>query len=222
MSKFKSDIARGPNVVQCLISESIKKECDDKIKQTTDFLGQTLSHSIKVALEERRKVNPNSPLTYEDILALENVFMAWRLSSRGGPIVSAIEAIEEWAITFLGEKINQRSDIDIQRFLLELTMKILNLIAEIQNPYDELISFEKGFIKKTNEIPDPHALNMLIQIGVHVIDATHIAVAVNYVSKGERVAYVTTDYGILNKREEIREKVGITCCDPVYAIYHLM
>lgn len=221
MSKFKSDAASHSDAVQCLFSGSVQKECDEKIKQTTDFLGQTLKHSIKVALEQQRKDNPNSPLTYKDIIALEDVFMVWRLSSRGGPLILPIEAIEEWAITFLGEKINRGETIDTHRFQVELTTKILDLVRKIQRPYDELVTFQTSFIKKTNEIPHPHALHMLIQMRLQTTDAAHLAVAANLVSKGKPTVYVTTDQGILARREEIRQ-VGITCCDPIYAIYHLM
>lgn len=222
MSKFKSDATSDANAVQCLFSGSVQKECNEKIKQTTDFLGRTLTHSIKVALEQQRKDNLNSPLTYKDIIALEDVFMAWRLSSRGGPLILPIEAIEEWAITFLGEKINREETIDTHRFQVELTKKILDLVRKIQRPYDELVTFQTSFIKKTNEIPHPHALRVLIQMRLQATDATHIAVAVNLVSKGKPTVYVTTDQGILARREEIQQQVRIICCDPIYAIYHLM
>jgi len=221
ITKLKKDIV-GQDLVTCFFSDSIKTECDKKMNQTTDFIGKTLKESIETSLLEQRKTNPNIPLDYQDILALEDVFMIWRMSTRGGPLISPIEAIEEWAITFLGEKVIQSMSIDIHAFLLELTKRTLLLMAKMQDPYDELITFERGWLQKTNEVPDPEAIKIMIQIGIHMDDANHIAVVVNHIRREERAVFVTMDHRILSRREEISAEVGVKCCDPIYAIYHLM
>lgn len=221
ITKLKKDII-GQHLVKCFFSDSIKVECDKKMKKTTDFIGRTLKESIETTLLERRKTNPSTPLDYQDILALEDIFTVWRMSAKGGPLISPIEAIEEWAITFLGEKVTQPTPVDTHTFLLELTKRTLLLMAKVQSPYDELITFEKGWLQKTDEIPDPEAIKAMSQIGIHMDDVNHIAVAVNRIKHGERAVFVTMDHRILSRREEIFARVKIKCSDPIYAIYHLM
>lgn len=221
INKLKKDVA-DQDLVACFFSDSIKTECDRKMNQTIDFIGETLKESIETCLLQRRRTDPKIPLDCRDILDLEDVFMIWRMSARGGPLISPVEAIEEWAITFLGEKVIQPSSFDTHSFLLELTKRTLLLTAKMQGPYDELITFEKDWLQKNKEVPDPEAIEILSQMGIHMDDANHIAVAVNRIRSGERAVFVTMDHRILSRRDEIFAGVKIKCCDPIYAIYHLI
>jgi hypothetical protein len=114
--------------VPCYVSESVKDESHEKVKNTCDFLGNVIRETIKYALldnREKKGMPATTPMTSDDIKALEELFSyyhsAVRVTRIGLP--SPIAAIEEWAIGFLGDKLDKGIKIDINQFLLELINK---------------------------------------------------------------------------------------------------
>jgi len=225
LEKFKKDV--NFHNVPCFITDSIKQECDTKIENTVNFLGNITRESIAMALEDSRKnrrVPIESPMTSEDIIALEELFSLLHKATRATlQLTSPIQIVEEWAITFLGEILERGTEINISQFLVELVKKLLSLAGSIQDPYDELITFERSFVKKINIVVDASIVDSLRGLGIHEPDATHIACATSHsIRSGQRSVFVTFDYGsILSKKNDIKNALNQICCDPLYAIYHL-
>jgi len=224
MNKFKNDIEQ--NSIPCYISNSVKRELEGKIEDTLKFLGETLKELIKYYLEggkKRRGLPLNSPLNSDDIISLEKFFI--RIHSRRGRGIETLPApayaIEEWVVSFLNEKIMEGERINIDEFLTELTQTLLVASANIESRYEELITFEREYIKESNEVPDKAVIDSLRNIGIHDPDATHIASAEKHIAT-EPTVFITNDYGtILNRQAEIRRLVNLFCCDPIYGVYHL-
>jgi len=227
IDKFKKDVET--NGISCYISDSVESECREKIQNTTDFLGNIIRESIKTALEEsrkKRKILTTVPITHEDIIALEELFSALhgtaRQILRETPLLSPVRIVEEWVVTFLGEKLQQRVTID--EFLVELVKKLLALTSSLQDSYDELVTYERRFAKKINISVDTRITNSLKNIEIHEPDATHIASAFSHqTTSKEKTVFVSLDYAsIIRKQTEIKKQLNIVCCDPLYAIHHLI
>jgi len=223
--KKDSDFHRIPS----FISDSIKKESYKKITEVTNFLGNTVRETIKYHLEESRKKRNASltePITTEDVKALEDLFSYYhnivRTTKKGLPI--SVSIIEEWVITFLGEKLDKRIKLDIPQFQLELIKTLMKLTSFIENQYDELITFQRGFIKISNESPKPADLVIFEMLKIHEPDASHIGSAISHQNKMKvKTVFVTLDFSsILNKRHILKKKLNIECSSPLYALHHLM
>jgi len=228
IDKFKRDVDF--HGIPCYISESAKRECDTKIETTLNFLGTIIRESIKLALEEsrrNRRISITSPISSDDIIALEKSFSTLHGATRAIqlPLFSPIQIVEEWAVAFLGEKLEQGVSIDIRQFLVELVKKLLALTSSIEDPYDELVTFERRFAKKINVVVDASIVDLLDRgMGIHEPNATHIASAISHqTNSNEKTVFVTLDFGsIIRRQDEIKRLLNIVCCDPLYAIYHLM
>jgi len=226
IEKVKKDV--NTYTIPCYICDSVRLECDKKIENTLNFLGTIVRESVKFALEESRRIrriSVDSPITSEDIIALEKLFSSLYGAARATqlPLLSPIRIIEEWVVAFLGEKLGQGSSTSISQFLVELIKKLLALTSSIQDPYDELVTFETSFARKITVIVDQPIVDSLHGMGIHEPDATHIASAVAHqTNNNEKTVFVTLDYdSIIAKQNEIKRVVNIVCSDPLYAIYHL-
>jgi hypothetical protein len=226
IEKMKNDV--NANSVPCYICDSVGRECKEKIESTLNFLGTIVRESVKFGLEESRRIrgiSADSPMTSEDIIVLEKLFSTIHGAVRAIqlPLISPIRIIEEWAIAFLGEKLEQGVSTSIPAFLTELVKKLLALTGSIQDPYDRLVTFETMYAKKISVTVDQPIVDSLCRIDVHEPDATHIASAVAHqVDSHEKTVFVTIDYGsILARQDEIRKLFSCECSDPLYAIYHL-
>jgi len=227
IDKFKKDVDF--HRIPCYICSSVERECKEKIESTLDFLGNVVRESVKFVLEEsmrHRHVPTTSPIASEDIIALEELFSTLHGAARAirpVPLVNPIRIVEEWVTIFLGEKLEQGATIDISQFQRELVAKLLLLTSSIEDPYDELVTFERSFAKKISISTEATIVDSLHGIGIHDPDAIHIASAVAHQTNNhEKAVFVTLDYGsIIAKQDEIKRVVNIICCDPLYAIYHL-
>jgi hypothetical protein len=103
-----------------------------------------------------------------------------------------------------------------------MSKKLLATTSLIEDVYDNLVEFEMGYIKtKTIPVTRPLA-DLIFDVGVHSPDNVHIAVAFTYqVSNNEKVVFVTQDYGILGKKDDLwNHSIRIELSDPLYAFYH--
>lgn len=214
--------------IPCYVSNSVKKESYEKVTQASNFLGNVVRDTMQYSLlENRRKKNIplTDPITSDDIKALENLFSyyhsAVRTTKKGLP--SPISLIEEWTITYLGEKLDQKVAMDIPKFLLELVKVLLMLTSHIEDSYDDLVTFQRRFIKVKNIAPNALVRAKLQRLGIHEPDDTHIASAVSHkVNDNEETVFVTLDFSsILRERYYIKKQLKIDCCDPLYALHHL-
>lgn len=226
IDKFKKDVSL--HNIPCYICDSVEKECYEKIETTLNFLGMVIREGIRVHLQESRRIrgiSTASSMTSEDVIALGEIFSMLHGVAKATDISlsSPIRIIEEWAVTFLGEKLEQGVQIGIPEFLTELLKKILTVTSSIQDPYDELVTFERSFAKKISVSVNASIIGSLKSVGIHEPDATHLASAFDYQnSNNEKTVFVTLDYRtILSKQDDVRKLLKIVCSNPLYALYHL-
>ena len=108
--------------------------------------------------------------------------------------------------------------------MTELVKRLLKLISSFEDSYDDLVKYQRGFIKIKNITPDSLLVSSVKNLGIHKPDCDHIAGAFTHqTNKREKVVFVTLDFSsILNKRYDIAKKFGLDCCGPLYAVYHLV
>lgn len=214
--------------IPCYIPDSVKQECQEKVEKTTNFLGQTVREVVKIQLENFRNNNGiplTSPITSADIIVLEELFLAFNYAARvtKTALPSPLADVEEWAITFLGEKLQKGVAMDVPNFMKELVKKLLAVASSVEDLYDDLVTFQKSFITKVNVAVNPITINSILKLGIHHPDATHIACAVDYQrNTKQKTVFVTLDYdAIIKIKHELEKLHNISCCDPLYAIHEL-
>jgi len=226
IEKLKNDIKSYK--IPCYISDSVQNECKDKIEKALNFVGQIVKDTINLRLEEertRRRISLTSPISSDDIIALEKTFSLLHGAMKAShKLTNPIEVIEEWTIKYLGEKLEQGTIFDKNQFMMELVKNILKVTSSIQDPYDELVTFERSFARKINVVIDLRIVDSLLNIDIHKPDSIHLACAwCHQINSNERTVFVTFDFSsIISKQDEIRKLLNLVCCDPLYAIYHLV
>lgn len=230
IEKLKKDAVS--HNIPCYISDSVQQETEKKIRETTDFLGNAVKDTILIHLEvsrENRKIAVTDPMTSGDIKALEELFSGFQSAVRTTSVAlpHPLSLIEEWVVSYLSDKLDQGIPTTIMDFARELVKSVLKLTVGIQDSYDYLMTFEKGFVKKKNTPVDPRMVRIvanLEMLGIHPPDSDHVASAVMHqILTSEKAVFVTFDFGtILNKRDIIKTDQRIECCDPLYAVHHLI
>lgn len=227
IAKLKKDSSF--HQVPCYVSESVESESYTKVKNACDFLGNVVRETIRYALLDNREksgIPSTIPMSSIDIKALEELFSYYHnaVRSTGIGLPSPVTLVEEWAIGFLGDKLDEGIQVDIDHFLLELIKNLLALTSSIEDLYDELITFQKGFVKTVSIAVDVPISDSLQTIGLHKPDCDHVASAISYqMDNGEKTIFVTLDFAsILDKRDLIWKQFKIECCDPLYALHHLL
>jgi len=215
--------------IPCYVSDSVGKEIYTKVQQTSNFLGNIVRETIQYSISEFRKKHSiplTDPITSGDVKALEDLFSAYHDAIRTTRIglSTPISLIEEWTISFLGEKLDQRTTITIGQFLIELVKKLLELTSSIEDLFDHLVTFQRGFVKTKNIALDSRVVSSVKALHIHEPDCDHITSALMYQTlTGEKTVFATLDFSsILDKRHEIAKQLGIECCDPLYALHHLV
>lgn len=227
IEKLKQDSSF--HAVPCYISDSVENESYKKVKETCIFLGDVVRETMRYSLLDsrgKRNIPPTAPMDSNDVKVLEDLFSYYHNAVRTTKIglPSPVSEIEEWAISFLGEKLDKGVAIDVNQFLLELVKNLLKLTSSIEDLYDDLVTFQRSYVKKKSVTVDASTINQLQAIGVHEPDYYHIASAISYQTNSkEKTVFVTLDYtSILDKRYKIRKQLRIECCDPLYALHHLV
>jgi len=230
INKLKTDST--VNNVPCYISDSVRDEVKKKIVDTTNFLGSLVRDTIQATLADARS-RQNIPLDnyidFYDIKALEEMFSIHHgtVRQRGNSLVGPLKEVEQWAIQFIADNLNKGRCITIGDFLRELTKILLADISEIMDVCDNLVEFEKGYIRVKTVPHDSNVkrVSRLIEeaCNIHYPDNIHVACAYQYqVLKNEQVVFATQDYGIINKKQSLwNRKVCVEISDPLYAFHHL-
>ena len=192
-------------------------------------MGNVVRETIKYSLQDsrkRRNIPLTAPMDSDDIKVLEDLFSFYQSAVRTTKVglPSPVSVIEEWTISFLGEKLDKGVAIDVNQFLLELVKNLLKLASSIEDLYNDLVTFQRSFVKKKTVVVNASTINQLQAIGVHEPDYYHIASAISHqISGKEKTVFVTLDYdSILRKRHTIQKQLRIECCDPLYALHHLV
>jgi hypothetical protein len=101
---------------------------------------------------------------------------------------------------------------------------LLKLTSEIGDLYDDLVTFQKGFVKVKNVTLDSRIVSRVEMLGIHKPDCDHIASAIiHQIGTTEKTVFVTFDFNsILDQRDAIQKQFSIECCDPLYALHHVV
>jgi hypothetical protein len=227
VEKLKKDSVS--HKIPCYICDSVQQEISKKVKETSDFLGNVVRETMKFQLEECRKkhnIAVSDPMTTGDILALEDLFYYFYDSQKKTRVglIAPIALIEEWAIPFLADILDKGIKMDIDGFLRELVKSLLKLTSEIGDLYDDLVTFQRGFVKACSVATDSRIVTEVEALGIHKPDSDHIAsVIIHQVGTKEKTIFVTFDVKtILDIRDELRKRYNIESCDPLYALHHIV
>jgi hypothetical protein len=226
MEKMKKDVHF--HSISCYVSNSVETETRNKVQKTSDFLGSIVRDTIQYHLEENRRkrnIPLSNPMDSNDVNALEDLFSWYNEEIRKNNVLtSPVSLVEEWAISFLADKLDRRVSITIDTFVSELVKKLLQLTSDIENSYDNLITFEKSFARKIKIVPHSSTISAVEALGLHEPDCDHVAAALeNQQTTKQKMVFVTLDFAtVLDKRDELRKNLGIVCSDPLYAAHHLV
>lgn len=227
IEKLKKDSAF--HKIPCYFSDSVEQETHRKVEETSDFLGNIVRETIQYHLEEprnRRKIPLSDPMNSNDAKDLEDLFSWYNSAIRRNKLglPSPVGLIEEWAISYLSDKLDKKVAVTIDVFLRELVANLLKLTSNIEDSYDDLITFQKGFVRKKNVTLNPQITPALKALGIHAADSDHIAAAIaNQTTTTDKTVFVTLDFAtILERRHLINKQFGLECCDPLYALHHLV
>lgn len=232
LEKLKKDIAKGG--LDCAVSDSVVGECEDKINMLTDFLGRLLVEIIKEKVSGQRRVHKrssNEAIDYRDVLAVERAFFEvdphYVIKSIGGRFAKGglldLKSVEALIVDFLDVESSSKQPPDLPQAIVRLNALILKLISDLKMMFDSAIRIRHDLAKPIKIVPNPVDVAKLSVIGLHNDDANHIASAKEAEREGVcgRAVFVTVDYStILPFQTDILNKIGIWCCDPLYAAYH--
>jgi hypothetical protein len=217
------------NKIPCYVSDSVRDEVKSKVQITTDFLGNLVRDTVYTALVDsraKRHCSLNDPIDVYDVKALEMLFSECHKNvRRRGSLVGPLSEVEQWSIQFIADKLDSGLCITIDDFVVELTKTLLKSISAIVNVCENLVDFEKGYIKIKHVTADSEVkqfTQLAETCGIHPPDSINVACAYQYqLLKNEKVVFTTEDYGIIKWKPNLwKHKIYIEISDPLYACYH--
>jgi len=225
MDKLRNDVENYN--IDCYIPQSVIDECEKKIKDTIDFLGNILRNVIVVYLEgvrtKERDLSSTKP-SNEDLHILEKAFLTISQTIRQFDLITdPFQAVEEWVVEKLDKEIANPTEISLNDFIRRLTAIILREINKLKSDFERLVELEADYISKSNLAPDPKIVNDLVNIGIHKPDADHISTIESHrKNRGTYAVFLTFDYRtIILNRFRIERVSAIICCDPIYGLSYL-
>ncbi len=229
LCKWNNDINK--YLLVCSVSDSVVNECETKIRQLTDFLGQ-IGTLITQQISRQRSVDkrsPDEPINGTDLLAVERAFfeahpvytaMVKQFAKR--PILN-LKVVEALIVDFLDRAYRSKEPPTLGEALIQLNALVLKLKADINTKFDSAIRIRHELATPLDITPNPLDVAQLQFIGLRPNDATHVASA----KQAERnhhcskAVFVTFDYAtILRYQIDILQKISLWCSDPLYAAYH--
>jgi hypothetical protein len=233
MAKFKEDVKN--HSLSCFFSDSVVRECEDKINKTINFLEFVLKDIIIKYLEgimmEPRDLS-TSEISNEDLRTLQYAFLTVNHATRDFDLLEdPFQAIEEWVIEKLEKEVEKPKKGFVSDFILLITAKILEAITKLNSDLENYLEFENGFFNKQSEQPDEAIVKLLTtNQGKYTIqkqDALNISVVSTYQNRTKmKAVFLTFDYfSILLKWETLQDRnpelMKIDCCDPIYGLSFL-
>jgi hypothetical protein len=221
MFKLRTDVGRYS--ITCYVAQGVIKECKDKIKKTTDFLGDMLKKTIVAYLEgpiSKRNLNESRP-SNDDLRIIRDAFLVINQNARHFDLISdPFQAIEEWVVIELERELAKPTGKSLEDFLISLTSIILQEITSLENDFERIVEFEAEYIKKSDQVPDATTSALLSVNGIHNPDCDHISVACAHYNKTKQKAvFLTFDYRtIILHWFRIQRLSGVVCCDPIYGL----
>lgn len=144
MDKFRKDVLT--YAIPCYVSESVQKECKEKLEKNTNFVGDTFRKMAEANLQgvQVQRKSLSSPPTYEDIKVLEDMFILLYRNLKPLDILqSPLQAIEEWVVQFLEKEISHPSALSIEAFIKKMIGLYLMKMANIEAAYEQLVDNEQ-------------------------------------------------------------------------------
>ena len=216
--------------LDCFFPDSVGSETERKIKDTIDFLGNTIKTCLISELENSRNnrhVPLTDPITVEDIKLLKPYFTAIMAAARAqGVLTNPVSLIEEWIVLNISQKLEKGTNFTISELARELVTNVLKIAMNVQNAFDNLVTLQTSFIRKMVTPVDnrlPRIIAEIEMLGIHAPDSDHIAkAALHQILTAKKLSLLpSTLETILNKRNALKRDQDIQCCDPLYAFHHL-
>lgn len=216
--------------IKCYVNKSILNECDKKINDTFNFIIEILKDSLKSAFLEQfriRRRDENNILSYRDIQLLEQIFLDTFYIPRDRrrrpytrPLISAIKSIENYIVIFMEKELNSNKDITLNYLFEEITKELMKYEIIIREKYEDIENEFKN-IEYTNELAPLELVDELIH-EIHRTDCNHLIAMLIYSGKHNlNSIFITTDYGILCKKEVLERTFKIKTSNPIYAINYI-
>ena len=232
--KFTSRIERFLNIktkyaVPCYISSSVDGECEEKINNILDFIGDNITLLEMRLAGEKTRTQHEIVITEQDIILVEllisDLFKELSQKAREeGRQVPEIEQqflriLEESVVDFLEEKFKENASLTMK----ELGNFLAKCLDDFVNIKEAFRIQRKSLAQKKDITPDSRIVDEIKKLGIPTKDSYHIASAIDYAASNDFSAiFISVDYKtILNFREELYKQFKFQVCDPVYAYHHL-
>jgi hypothetical protein len=211
------------------LSSSVEKECNDKMENILDFIGDNILLLKMHIAGEKSRTQHEIMLGEQDIVLIELLIkdrfneLSQKAHSEGRQIPEIeqefLRTLEESLADFLEERFKENASLrmeEIDNFLA----KCLDDFLFIKEAFKE---YRKSLTPIIQVEPDPKMVENIKKIGVPTKDSLHIASAMEYaLSHKLSAVFVSVDYRtILCFQEELYQSFGVQVCDPVYAYHHL-
>jgi hypothetical protein len=199
------------------------------MKSVQAWIGETLRNVVRDSINEKRKrcgLSGKDPLSPSDLGSTEEAFLM--LFKSGGVPIRHYREIEEWVVSYLETEFEKRDRSSAEKFILDLTKKVVSILANILTKYDLTLATRGQrmgeCLTEQDSVADPLVKAKLVQKGFHETDAEHLAGAIGFGRRGNTdPLFVSSDYkDIVNRREEILQLGGPFCCDPLYTALHAL
>lgn len=232
--KFKSRIekfwsARKINGIPCYISSSVEKECDERMEDILNFIGEDILLLKMHIGGEKCKTQHEIILGEQDLILIELLIkdrfneLSQKAKSEGRRIPELeqefLRTLEESLVEFLEGKFKENASLrmnEIDNFLA----RCLDEFLVIKEAFKE---YRKGLGQITEVEPDSKMVESVKKLGVPTKDSSHIVSAMQYAEKKKlSTVFVSVDYRtILCFQEELYQNFKVQASDPIYAYYHL-
>lgn len=221
LDKLSADITALKLV--CGVTDSVESECNDKIKDLTEYLGTVIMGVIGVQVSKQRATNKrslNDPVDRRDILAME---LAFRDMYSGKRNILDLQTVEIFMENGLEAMMKSPKPPNYYDAIQNLTALVIKYMTEVRVRYDTLIAIGHTLANPYTVAPDAKDVTSLQLIGLEFSDAQHVASALQAqrCGKCKKAVFVCLDYRtVLKYQIDILNKLAIWCTDPLYAAHH--
>lgn len=210
--------------ILCYLSESVDTQCNIKIINTVNYIGDTLRQFLIGALQyllKQQNRNLDDLFENNDIDIIEEVFIT---IYEDYELKATAKSLEEHIINIIENKIKNGEAFSFSNLIISITMEILRLSNLIQDRYENMFLMIKPKINIYEEKPDSKIV-IDINENYHNINSPetiHLASVFKYEEKEKNKAvFITVNNEILKSRVSLNKKYKIIVSDPLYAIHKL-
>ena len=209
--------------IECFLSTSVYGECDRKITQTIDYIGGSFRGIFQGAfgfLLEGQNRTVDDTFQQSDILLIQNIFR--NIVGQDEVLNTPSSILEEFIVHVAESRLKKGEIFSFKDLVLGLTLEIMRLTNTLNDKYENLFLLKNPKLNIFTDLPNSSLISELLNAGIHEPDNIHLASSKEYENKtSNKTVFVTDDNGILRKMDYIKNRWGIRCSDPLYAIHHL-